>query len=73
MNTTLIKNKKECEAALAEIERLFNAELGTPEGDCLDVLITRVEAYEDAYYSIPPASWLNQIIYFLKSHGVLRP
>lgn len=73
MNGKLIKNEKEYEAALAEIERLFNAELGTAEGDRLEILVTRVESYEDAYYSIPPASWLNQIIYFLKSHSVLYP
>lgn len=33
-------------AALAEIDRLWGAEAGTPEGDRLDVLATLVDAYE---------------------------
>jgi HTH-type transcriptional regulator/antitoxin HigA len=31
---------------LLEIERLFDAPLGTPEGDRLEILATLVEAYE---------------------------
>lgn len=71
MNSLLIKNENEYKAALAEIEVLFDSDPGTPEGDRLDILVTRVEAYEDAYYGIPPANMLDQIIYFLKSYGVL--
>jgi HTH-type transcriptional regulator/antitoxin HigA len=33
--------------ALREIERLWGAELSTPDGDRLDVLATLVEAYEN--------------------------
>jgi HTH-type transcriptional regulator / antitoxin HigA len=33
--------------ALAEIERLWGAAEGTPEGDKLDALVTLVEAYEE--------------------------
>jgi HTH-type transcriptional regulator / antitoxin HigA len=33
--------------ALAEIERLWGAADGTPEGDKLDILVTLVEAYEE--------------------------
>ena len=33
--------------ALAEIERLWGAADGTPEGDKLDVLVTLVETYEE--------------------------
>jgi HTH-type transcriptional regulator / antitoxin HigA len=37
-------------AALAEIERLWGAEIGTIEGDRLDVLMTLVDAYERAQW-----------------------
>jgi HTH-type transcriptional regulator / antitoxin HigA len=37
-------------AALAEIERLWGAEIGTIEGDRLDVLGTLVDAYERAQW-----------------------
>jgi HTH-type transcriptional regulator/antitoxin HigA len=45
-----ICSKSEHEAALREIDRLWNAEVGTPEGDHLDELVTQVEAYEDEHY-----------------------
>jgi len=39
-------------AALAEIERLWGAEIGSPDGDRLDVLATLVEAYEEKRWPI---------------------
>jgi len=35
-----IRTKKDYEAALAEVERLWGAKSGTPGGDRLDVLAT---------------------------------
>ena len=45
-----IRTKADHEAALPEIERLWGADEGTPEGDRLDVLATLVEAYEQAHF-----------------------
>ena len=42
-----IKTDADHEAALREIEALWGAADGTPEGDRLDVLATLVEAYEE--------------------------
>lgn len=39
--------------ALAEMERLWNAEPGTPEGDRLEVLATLVESYENRVFELP--------------------
>ena len=47
-----IRTEADYEAALAEIEHLFDATPNTPEGDRLDVLTTLVEAYEAHYYPI---------------------
>jgi HTH-type transcriptional regulator / antitoxin HigA len=41
-----IKNEKDYERALREVENLMDAGPGTPEGDTLDVLVTLIEAYE---------------------------
>jgi HTH-type transcriptional regulator/antitoxin HigA len=41
-----IKGDKSHRQALAEIDRLWGAAEGTPEGDRLDVLMTLVDAYE---------------------------
>ncbi len=48
-----IKTEADHRAALAEIERLFDAKPDTPEGNRLEVLTTLVETYEDKHYSIP--------------------
>ena len=42
-----IRNDKDHRAALAEIEKLWGASNGTPEGDKLDILVTLVETYEE--------------------------
>lgn len=45
-----IRDDARHQAALAEIERLWGAEIGTIEGDRLDVLMTLVDAYERAQW-----------------------
>jgi HTH-type transcriptional regulator/antitoxin HigA len=47
-----IRTDDDYEAALAEIERLIDAEPGTPEGDRLDLLVTLVQAYETEHHAL---------------------
>ena len=47
MEITPIRTDADHVAALRDIETLWGAGEGTPEGDRLDVLVTLVEAYED--------------------------
>lgn len=47
-----IKTEADHEAALREIERLWNAVEGTSDGDRLDVLMTDVESYEETHFPI---------------------
>jgi HTH-type transcriptional regulator/antitoxin HigA len=42
-----IRTSKNHRAALAEIEKLWGASTGMPEGDKLDILVTLVETYEE--------------------------
>jgi len=44
MNIRPIRNETDYQGALAQIERLFDATPGTPEGDLLEVWTTLVEA-----------------------------
>jgi HTH-type transcriptional regulator/antitoxin HigA len=60
------------EAALAEIEQLFEAVPGTPEGDKLEILTTLVEAYEEKHYPIPLPDPIEAIFYYLESRGLSR-
>ena len=52
MNIKPIKTDEDHRAALAEIERLMDAQLETPEGDRLDALTQLVEAWEEEHYPI---------------------
>ena len=67
-----IKTEADYEASLKEIEKLFEVEPGTPEGDRLEVLVTLVEAYEDEYYSLPAPDPIEAILYFMESRGLER-
>ena len=67
-----IKTEADYEVALAEIERLFEAEPGTPEGDRLEILTTLVEAYEEVHYPIPAPDPIEAIRYYMESRGLVR-
>jgi HTH-type transcriptional regulator/antitoxin HigA len=58
-----IKTEADYQAALAEIERLFDVAPGTPEADRLEVWTTLVEAYEEKHYPIPEPDPVEAIEY----------
>ena len=47
-----IRTKADYRAALKEVERLWEADPGTPEGDTVDVLATLIEVYEAEHFPI---------------------
>jgi HTH-type transcriptional regulator/antitoxin HigA len=71
-NVKPIRTKKDHEAALAEVERLWGAKLGTPEGDRLDVLVTLIEVYEAAHYSMDPPDPIEAIKFRMEQQGLTR-
>lgn len=72
MNIKPIKTETDYQAALEEIEKLFEAAPDTPEGDQLEVLVTLVEAYEEKHYSIPKPDPIEAILYHMESRGLTR-
>ena len=56
-----IRTKRDYEAALTEIERLWGAKAKTPEGDRLDVLATLIDAYETEHYPMDPPDPIEAI------------
>ncbi len=72
MDIRPIRTEEDYQAALAEIERLFDASPGTPEGDHLEVLLTLVEAYEEEHYSIPDPDPVEALHYYMESRGLTR-
>jgi HTH-type transcriptional regulator / antitoxin HigA len=71
-NLQPIRNREDHQAALKEIERLFDAEQGTPEFDQLDILVTLVEAYEDKHEPILPPEPIEAILYYIESRGLTK-
>ncbi|MCI0438880.1 MAG: transcriptional regulator [Chloroflexi bacterium] len=67
-----IKTDMDYQEALAEIERLFDAPPGTPEGDSLEVWTTLVEAYEERQYPIEAPDPIEAILYYMESRGLSR-
>jgi len=67
-----VRTEADYEAALAEIEQLFDAVPGTPEGDRLEILTTLVEAYEEKHYPLPLPDPIEAILYYLESRGLSR-
>ncbi|EWY41425.1 DNA-binding protein [Skermanella stibiiresistens SB22] len=72
MNVTPIKTDADFRTALSEIERLWDAEPETPEGDRLDVLMTLVEAYERRHHPMPIADPIAAIEFMLEQRGMTR-
>lgn len=67
-----ILTKKDYEAALAEIERLWGAKRGTAEGDRLDVIATLVDAYEAEHFPIAPPDPIEAIKFRMEQQGLTR-
>jgi len=72
MDIKPVRTEQDYEAALKEVERLWGAEPGTPDGDRFEVLFTLVEAYEDQYYEILPPDPVEAIKYYMDSRGLDR-
>lgn len=67
-----IRTEADHDAALAEIERLWGAKSGTPEGDRLDVLATLIDAYEAEHYPMEPPDPVEAIKFRMEQQGLSR-
>ena len=67
-----IRTKRDYEAALKEVERLWGAKLGTRDGDRLDVLATLLDAYEVEHYPMDPPDPIEAIKFRMEQRGLTR-
>lgn len=67
-----IRSEADYDAALREVERLWGAPSGTPEGDRLDVLATLIDAYEDEHDPIDPPDPIEAIKFRMEQQGLTR-
>lgn len=67
-----IRLEADYEVALAEVERLWGAKAGTPEGDRLDVLATLIDAYEAEHHPMDPPDPVEAIKFRMQQQGLTR-
>lgn len=69
MDIRPIRTHADHEAALREIERLWGAPAGSPEGDKLDVLATLVDVYESAQWPVDASDPVDLLRYLIEDAG----
>jgi HTH-type transcriptional regulator/antitoxin HigA len=67
-----IRTKADYRAALKEVERLWDAEPGTPDGDVVDVLATLIEVYEAEHFPIAAPDPIAAIEFMMEQKGLGR-
>jgi HTH-type transcriptional regulator / antitoxin HigA len=70
MEINPIKNKRDYQRALKEIEGLMHAKRNTLEGDRLDVLVALVEAWEAKHYPLDLPDPVEAIKYHMEQKGL---
>jgi HTH-type transcriptional regulator/antitoxin HigA len=72
MDVRPIRSEADYHAALNWVERLWEAEPGTPEGDRVEVLATLIEAYEARHYPIAAPDPIAAILFMMEQKGLTR-
>jgi HTH-type transcriptional regulator/antitoxin HigA len=67
---TPIRREMDYEDALAEVERLWRAKSGTPEGDHLDVLARLIDVCEAKHYPMDPPDPMEAIRFGMEQQGL---
>jgi len=67
-----IRTEKDHDEALARIDELMSAKLGTAEGDELDVLVTLVDAYEEKHFPMDAPDPVTAIQFWMEQQGLTR-
>lgn len=67
-----LRTRRDYEGALKDVERLWGARSGTPEGDRLDVLATLIDAYEAEHYPMDPPDPIEAIKFRMEQQRLTR-
>jgi HTH-type transcriptional regulator/antitoxin HigA len=65
-----IRSEEDYDNAMALLKTLWGAEVGTPDGDKLDVLVTLIEAYENVHYPIDLPDPIDAILFRMEQEGL---
>ncbi len=67
---TQILTEEDYDRALTRMNEIFQAEIGTPEGDERDALFDLIEEYENEHYPIDPPSVIGAIEFYMDQQGL---
>ena len=67
-----LRTERDYENALAEVERMWGAKRGTPQGDRLDILATLIDVYEAEHYPMDPPDPIEAIRFRMDQQGMTR-
>jgi HTH-type transcriptional regulator/antitoxin HigA len=70
MNWKVLKTEEEYNKASMRLMEIFHAELNTPEGDELDLLLVLVKDYDEKQYQLPELDALEVIKYKMQEMGL---
>jgi len=70
MKLSPIRTEKDYQKALKRIDKIFDSEPGTLEGDELELLVLIVEDYEDKNYPIDPPDPIEAIKFRMDQLGM---
>src|SRR5471032_173405 len=70
MNIKPIHNQEDLSATFARMEQLWGAEIGSPEGDELEILALLIEKYEDEHYPMPMSDPIEAIKFRMDQQGL---
>lgn len=65
-----IRTKADHRAALKAVEELMSARQGTRDGECLDVLVTLIEAYERKHFPMELPDPIEAIRFSMEQKGL---
>jgi len=70
MNIKPIRNDEDLHTAFARLSEVYQAQMGTPEADEMEVLVTLIEAYENQHYPIAPPDPVDAIRFRMEQQGL---
>ena len=70
MNIKPIRTPEDLAAALARVDQLWGAEIGSPAGDELEILALLIEKYEDEHFPMPPSDPVEAIKFRMDQMGL---
>ena len=70
MNIKPIHTPEGLTAALARVEQLWGAQIGSPEGDELEILAVLIEKYEAEHFPMPASDPVEAIKFRMEQMGL---